>query len=467
VNLNIKRYCKGSSLIGILFLVLGMFLLSPVQGSESLPLLGENASINIEQERRIGAEFYQRLLDQGVIETNPILNQYLNDLGARLLSGIENRVRDYTFFIVKDFGINAFAVPGGFIGVNIGLISHAQNQDQLASVLAHEIAHVRLTHSLQLMQKSSGVSKASMLAILAGLVLGGHNSELGSALVFGSAAGGQQAMINFTRENEYEADRLGIQLLQNGNFDTQGMVDFFKVMQRFAGSSEFQNIEYLRTHPVHTNRISEAQNRVKLVDRGLLDPDYFPMFKDYLEYFSSDRLETSGSNYRKALAQINVGKFELADRSLRQLYQQDSENIWYGYAFAENLEYLGQRHQAERVYRRLLEIFPDEFALSLRLIRLLKSEGEFESALVIARRLERGNSDNKSVYIELAEIYQKLKRPVFGMMAEAEYHRLSANPTLAIKLYNSVINSTEADVATKSRARAKLAEITRSKKQNK
>ena len=466
MNLNNKRYCRGSNPIGRLFLVLGMCFFSQVQGSESLPLLGENASINIEQERKIGADFHQRLLDQGVIETLPILNQYINELGARLLSGIENRARDYTFFIVKDFGVNAFAVPGGFIGVNIGLIARAQNQDQLASVLAHEIAHVRLMHSLQLMQKSSDVSSASMLAILAGLMLGSYDSELGSALVFGSAAGSQQAMINFTRENEYEADRLGIELLQNGNFDTQGMVDFFKIMQRIAGSSEFQNIEYLRTHPVHANRISEAQNRVKSGHRGLLDPDYFPMFKDYMEYFSSDRLEASGSDYRKALAHIKVGQFELADRILRQLYQQDGENIWYGYAFAENLEYLGQRDEAERVYRKLLEIFPGEFALSLRLLRLLKSAGEFESALAIARRLERSNSDDKTIYIELAEIYQKLNQPVFSMMAKAEYHGLAGNPTLATKLYNSVIDSAEADLATKSRARAKLAKIAQSKKRN-
>ncbi len=458
-----KQHCSRFGLMGFLSLVLGMCFITPVRGNEPLPQLGENASINIEQERKIGADFYQRLLDRGLVETNPILNGYLNDLGARLLSGVENRVRDYTFFIVKDTGVNAFAVPGGFIGVNIGLIMRAQNQDQLASVLAHEVAHVRLMHSLDLMQKSSGVSNASMLMILAGLVLGSHNSELGSAVIFGSAAGSRQAMINFTRENEYEADRLGIELLQNGNFDAQGMVDFFKVMQRQAGSSEFLNIEYLRTHPVHANRISEVQNRVKLVDRGLLDPDYFPMFKNYLEYFSFDQLEVSGSNFRKALAQIKVGRFESADRALRQLYQQDSENIWYAYAFAENLENLQQRDQAEQVYRELLEIFPDEFALSLRLIRLLKSVAEFESALVIARRLEKHNSQEKIVYIELAEIYQKLNQPVFGMMAEAEYHRLAGNPALAIKLYNLVMDAAESDLTTQSRARAKLAEISQSK----
>ena len=451
--------CEGFNLIGVLILVLGMGFHSQLQGEDDLPLLGENAAINIEQERQIGAQFYRHLVARGLVETSPILHQYLNELGARLLSGIENRARDYTFFIVKDMRVNAFAVPGGFIGVNIGLITRAQNQDQLASVLAHEIAHVRLRHSLQLMQKSDSVSTAAMLSLLAGLVLGGYNSELSSALIFGSTAGSQQAMINFTRDNEYEADRLGMELLQNGNFNPQGMVDFFKLMQRIAGSSEFQNIEYLRTHPVSANRISEAENRVKLMAIGKLDPDSFLMFRDYLEYFSSDKPGQFGSDFRKALGHIKVGQFELADRTLRRLYQQDSENIWYGYAFAENLENLGQLDQAEQVYRELLEIFPDELAFSLRLIRLLKSGGEFESALVIARRLEKSNPYNKNVYIELAGIYEQLNRPVFRMMAEAEYHRLAGNPVLAIKLYDGVIDSAETDLATASKARAKRDEI--------
>ena len=458
-----RRSHRSYGFIKLLLLVMAASFLSVVQADESLPLLGENAAINIEQEYKIGAKFYRRLLEKGVIETDPILDAYINELGARLLLGIENRVRDYTFFIVRDIGINAFAVPGGFIGVNIGLILRAQNQDQLASVLAHEIAHVRLTHSLQLMKKSSSVGNAAMLSLLAGLLLGSYDSEVASALVFGSAAGSQQAMINFTRENEYEADRLGMELLQNGNFNAQGMVDFFKIMQRSAGSSEFQNIEYLRTHPVSTNRISEAQSRVKPKSVGLLDSNYFPMFREYLEYFSFDQVKASGSTYRKALSYIKVGQFDRADQSLRELYLRDSENIWYGYAFAENLENLGRLDQAQQVYRELLDIYPDEYALSLRLVRLLKSGNEFEAALLITRRLEKRFPDDKTLYKELAEIYRELNRPVFRMMAEAEYHQLVGSPLLAIKLYNSVIDSDETDLATESRARAKLAELSESK----
>ena len=115
VNLINRHYRRDTYFTWVLLLVLGICWLSQARSNDDLPLLGENSAINIEQEYKIGAKFYRRLLEEGVIETDPILDGYINELGARLLSGIENRVRDYTFFIVKDFGVNAFAVPGGFI----------------------------------------------------------------------------------------------------------------------------------------------------------------------------------------------------------------------------------------------------------------------------------------------------------------------------------------------------------------
>jgi predicted Zn-dependent protease len=452
-------HCIESSVIVGVFLVLTLYFQTEVHAQGDLPLLGENSVINIEQEKRIGYAFYRRLLEQGVVETNPILHNYINELGARLLSNLDLRLRDYHFFIVKDLSVNAFAVPGGYIGVNVGLILRTQNQDQLASVLAHEISHVRLMHGLQLMEKYRGVNYTSIISMLAGILLAGVNPELGAAVLFGGAAGSQQAMINYTREYEYEADRLGIELLQGGNFDPQGMVDLFRLMERISGNSEFQSIEYLRTHPVNDNRISEVENRIRSMTVSKSGPDYFPMFRDYLLYLSLDRIEYAGSNFRKALAQIKIGEFALANQSLEKLYRQDSENVWYGYVYAENLENLNQLDEARQVYQKLLEIYPDQFALSLRYIRLLKSAGDFDSALVVAQRLEKRYSREKRIYKELSEIYSEMQQPINRMMAEAEYHRLSGNYQLAINLYDTVIGSPQTDDATESRAMAKRAEI--------
>ena len=136
-----NKVSLGSRLTG-LFIGL-LFMVTPILANDALPLLGENSAISLAQEKTIGQQFYEQLLAEDLVETSPILDRYINDLGNRLLSSMQNRSREYRFFIVKSASVNAFAVPGGYIGINAGLIKKARTQHQLASVLAHEIAHVK------------------------------------------------------------------------------------------------------------------------------------------------------------------------------------------------------------------------------------------------------------------------------------------------------------------------------------
>lgn len=420
-----------------------------------LPTLGEDSTINIERETRLGRSVYDRLMESGLIETQPLLDRYINDLGFLLLAGVENRVRDYRFFIVRDDSVNAFALPGGYIGVNRGLIRQARTQHQLASVLAHEIAHVRLMHGLDLMNKSKESSNSTILALLAGLLLGGVDSQLGAAVLYGGIAGSQQALVNFTRENEYEADRLGFQLLDNAQFDPNGMVEFFSIMSQLSGSSELGSIEYLRTHPVGENRVAEAIGRIARSSTGRDQVGDYLQFKDYLLYTSTDHLPQKGSEFQRALALVQAGDFNTANRALNQLYKKDPDNMWYSIAFAENLERLGREDEAELVYRRLLDIFPGDYVLSMNLLRLLKLSGRYQSALIIARRIETRHPEDRQVYFELSGLYDSLNRPALRMMAEAEYHRITGNSRQAVKLYDQVLEMPDTDLATASRAREK------------
>ena len=426
-----------------------------VRASSDLPELGENSQLNIEYEYQLGRSVYKRLLDRGLIETHPLLNRYINDMGARLLSGIDNRVREYNFFIVRDDAVNAFALPGGYIGINRGLIEASQTEHQLASVMAHEIAHVRLRHGLDLLEKSRGVSSAAILATLAGLLLGGVDSQVGAAVLYGGVAGSQQSLVNFTRENEYEADRYGVELMQTAGFDARGMAEFFEILSQLSGNSELGNIEYLRTHPVSSNRVAEAQNRARNQGITVTRLEDFPLFKDFLQYVSRDHLPDQGSQYLRSLAAIQAADYQRAHQQLSGLYQQDSENIWYSIAYAETLEHLGQEDNAELVYRRLLDIFPGDYVLSMRLLRLLRLSHQNHSALVIARDLENRYPLRRQVYFELSEIYEALQRPALRLMAEAEFHSLNGNPQQAVRLYDAVLNSNDADLATESIAREK------------
>jgi len=424
--------------------------------SSELPSLGENSAINIRYETQLGRSVYERLLAAGLVETHPLLDRYINELGYRLLAGIDPRVRGYRFFIVRDDAVNAFALPGGFIGINRGLIRHAHTQHQLASVMAHEIAHVHLMHGIDMMKKGGEVNSATLLTMLAGLLLGSVDSQVGSAVLFGGAAAGQQAMVNFTRENEYEADRIGIGLMDDASFDTVGMVEFFTIMSKLSGGG---GIEYLRTHPLDNNRIAEASGRAG-TNPGRGDQiDNYSLFRDYLLYISNDHLSNQGSAYLRALAAVKAGDYANADQMLSSLYDDHNENIWYSIAFAENLELLGRESEAELIYRRLLDIFPGDYVLSVRLLHLLVASGRNQSALIIARRLEVEYPREMQIYFLLSEIYKALRRPALQMMAEAEFHRLNGNPRQSIRLYDQVLQTAGADVATLSKAREKRQQL--------
>ncbi len=447
---------RHSSFTGSLVVTLLLLVSTAVSGASSdLPSLGENSAINIERETQLGRSVYNRLQAAGLVESHPLLDRYINELGFRLLAGIDNRVRGYRFFIVRDDAINAFALPGGYIGINRGLIALAKTQHQLASVMAHEIAHVELRHGLDMMEKGGEINSATLLTMLAGLLLGSVDSQVGSAVLFGGAAAGQQAMVNFTRENEYEADRIGIQLMGDAHFDTVGMVEFFSIMGKLSSSGEIGGIEYLRTHPLDSNRVAEAMGRVRN-DPGSGDQiDNYLLFKDYLRYSSTDHLPIQGSPYLRALAALKAANYTLAEQMLSDLYFLNNENIWYSIAYAECLEYLGREAEAELVYRRLLDIFPGDYVLSLRLLNLLVSSGRNQSALEIARRLEIEYPREMQIYFLLSEIYRSLQRPALQKMAEAEYHLLNGNPRQSIRLYDEVLQQADADQATLSKAREK------------
>ncbi len=436
-------------------------VLSPVAGSanSALPQLGDSSRISIERETRLGESVYNRLLARGLIETQPLLDRYINDLGFRLLAGVNNRVREYRFFIVRDDSVNAFALPGGFIGINRGLILQARTQHQLASVMAHEIAHVHLRHGLDMMERGQSLSNAAIMAMLAGLLLGGGDSQLGSAVLFGGVAGSRQAMVNFTRDNEYEADRFAVELMRNAGFDTRGVAEFFRIMASLSGTSELGSIEYLRTHPVNSSRVAEAAARVQELDPREDQLDDYNLFRDFMRYTSSDHLPEQGSDYLRSLALIRAAEHQRANQLLERLYRGDSENIWYSIAYAENLEQLNRVDEAELVYRRLLDIFPGDYVLSIRLLRLLKLEGRYQSSLLLARALENRFPDRPEIYFELSDLYDSLDKPALKRMAEAEYHRINGNPQQAVRLYDQILKSGNADLATESEAREKRLQL--------
>ena len=229
-----------------------------------LPDIGESAGayISPEQEHKIGEAFYRNLRSEGKVVDDPELQAYIQSIGEKLASHAEAQPSPFTYFLVDDSEINAFAVPGGFVGVNTGLVLLTESESELASVLAHETSHVTQHHMARMFEAASRMSIPSAIAMLGAIALGVMSPQAGQAAIAAVAAGQQQYALNFTRANEEEADRIGMDLLERSGFNPEAMPSFFERLQTANRYNDPANVpEFLRDHPVTTNRIADARAR--------------------------------------------------------------------------------------------------------------------------------------------------------------------------------------------------------------
>jgi predicted Zn-dependent protease len=266
--------------------------------AQALPDLGDISQVRLSptQERKLGETIVREARAQGGILNDPEVNDYLNELGHRLVSVSPDAKQDFEFFAVPDSGINAFALPGGYIGVNTGLILLAQSESELASVLAHEITHVTQRHiarQLQGQQDGLLMSLAALaLAVLAARAGGASSGDAAQAAIATSQALALQSRLNYTREFEYEADRIGFQRLVSAGFDPRATATFMEKLQRSSRFLEGNAPSYLRTHPITYERIAEAQARAENVPyRQVADSLDFFMVRALLRSYQGEARE--------------------------------------------------------------------------------------------------------------------------------------------------------------------------------
>lgn len=261
-----------------LALLLSLALAFPAQALD-LPDLGDVAASELSPaaERRIGEQIIQQIRwrDAAYLD-DPEIEEYVNRLGHRLVAASEDPLREFDFFVVRDPTLNAFALPGGYIGVHSGLILAARSESELASVLGHEIAHVTQRHIAQLFGKQSQTSMVMLASLLVAVLAARSNSQLSQAAIAAGQAGAIQSQLGYTRGFEREADRVGLQTLEQAGFDVRGMPGFFERLQRDSRLYENNAPAYLRTHPLTTERIADMENRASSMPyRQVLDsPDF-------------------------------------------------------------------------------------------------------------------------------------------------------------------------------------------------
>ena len=357
-----------------------------------------DAILNKSMEAQIGRAIMRSIRNSGVVVEDPQINEYINDIGHRIAAQTNDGDHDFTFFVVQYERINAFALPGGYIGVHTGLIDATRNEHELAGVIAHEIAHVTQRHIARSIHASSRQSILSTALMLGALILGAASgdsdvAQAGMAVAQGTAA---QQQINFTRSNEHEADRIGISALAGAGFDPHGMSSFFEVMSRQQLSAPDERMpEFLRTHPVTSTRIAEARTRASEYPRARADDSTnygisqarlrvaaFDTPEQAVEYFERRdyALQTDIERYGRAVAYQRDGRDADAKRIFEDLVESDKKVIAYHIGLGQAQLALEQYAAGRKTFDRAVELFPRNVPLVINYGEMLLQLGEADEA---------------------------------------------------------------------------------------
>ena len=344
--------------------------IASVAQTERLDLPDMGASADTIISRAEAAEYAQALLRQmrayEVLNEDPLISAFFEDMGYRLASNSNRPDQPFTFVVINQDVVNAFAAPGGVIALYSGLILAADDENEVAGVLSHEIAHITQQHLYRAIESQQAMTIPLALAMLGLVLLGGGSGEAVQGALLGGQAAAVQAQINFTRSNESEADRIGIQTLSLAGYNPMGMAEFFGKMGRITRSMGEGPPEYLRTHPVSVSRVTEAKNRAE----NLPEP---PASEQRDFYLVQARLRAQIEEYPDAALKWFDHRLERADTS-----QAESDAIYYGKAIS--LQRKGEYIEARKMLLSLIAR-DQHMAYELQLADLDLDSGNGNAAL--------------------------------------------------------------------------------------
>jgi len=441
-------------------LPLFILLLTTSTGSSAnieLPSIGEGASAaSLAEEKRLGQTWLRLYRRQVPISSDPYLIDYTEDLLQRLAK--ENRAAGdkFSLVIVRNASLNAFAVPGGIIGVNTGLYNYAQTEDQFASVLAHELAHLSQRHYARRVEQQKGQQLLNMAALLGSLIIAATGGgDAGIAAIQATQAGIIDQQLRFSRSFEEEADRIGMTTLVNAGFDIHSMADMFQQMQR-ASQFSSEPPEFLLTHPVTARRIADAENRSRnfpkqnspssldydlIRSRVLFKQEETPQqaiarFESELKGFSPSE---EGSRYGLVLSFIAAKQFDKASSTLVPLFEQFPEhpNLISAQADID----AGNKNLPTAIARieKALEKAPESYPLNVHYSRLLASNNNFKQSVDVLNSLRVRRPTDPFVWYHLAELAGLAGDIMTLHKARAEYFILYGDFDSAENQLNNLI----------------------------
>ena len=451
------------------FLLLILLSTAEISAQESAPELGDPYStvLSLKNEELIGLSSFRRLQKFNYIINDPLISSYINYLGNLLSRNLLDGDRRYTFFVVNSEQINAFAIPGGYIGLNAGLILLTENEAQLASVVAHEISHVKLRHTAEMMANSRRNSIPLWIGIFAGIFSG--NPKASVAALQAGIGFSSQKNINLIRSNEVEADTLGLQILESSEFNTAEMAKLFELMQNAKGDVQ-KNLAYLSTHPMFEERISNSQNRSSASNNKMINSSQdFSYIKNIIEVsltldinqaIKNTKSSDIISRHKKALLYQKKSGFDKSLKILKKDLENEPTNLYIASAYIDGLLGVNKIDEAINELNYLKKLSPLNKIYPYKLASIYADYGK--GSAVLAKSVEN-NKDfynlNPDFHRMMSKIYLLENNKYQGSLYLSDYYVLIDNIKMSLDVLSDASKSNLVSKTEKKRLLNKRSEI--------
>ncbi len=448
----------------------------------NLPDIGSSADtvMTLREQRELGQEFMKWVRKSLDVSSDPLLTDYVQTLGNRLVSASRDQSGSYNFFVVEDPQINAFAGPSGNIGINTGLILAAETESELAAVIAHEIAHVSQRHLLRSFAAQKQMTVPATALIIAAAVLGAAvDGQAGAAALMGAQGMLAQRQINFTRANEEEADRIGIDTLARAGHDPFAMPGFFQKLTRASRVYDSGAPELLRTHPVTTDRIADALSRAERFGhsqkpdslrfhlvRARLRMLGYGRGEQAVDHFSNTlakgryRDETA-ERYGYAVALARVGRLGDAAKQLAPLLNEHPSQVEFVVLAAELDRRRGDTAGAVRDLKSAVGLHPGSWPLQQTYAEALIAAGKPKQALDTLERLVSLRPGIAPVYQLMADAAGKAGERAQSMRWRAEYLYRTGDTEPAVRQLELALRQPGLDFHSASKIQVRLDQLRR------
>lgn len=457
------------------YVIAGWLLLTPLAMADGLPDLGDVSQTVLTplQERAIGETAMREIQDSGMMVSDAEVVDYVSGLGYRLAANSPDNAQHFRFFALNDGTINAFAMPGGFIGVHTGLLLSAENESELASVLGHEIGHVVQHHMARMIAQQDRAMIPSLAAMALAILAARANPQMGTAGMMAAQAGMVQRQLDYTREHEREADRIGLQILNDSGFDARAMPAFFEILLKGTRFMDGSAPSFLRTHPLTTERIADVRNRVEqLPYRQVPDTLEFQLIRAKLRAGQGEARQTvaemqqslkdkrysseTAQHYGLAVALMRVRDFAKARVELNWLRSNAPRHAMID-TLAANLEVAeGRPQQALSQFQNGLALFPTHRGLIYGCAELLLQMGRADEALKLAQDKVQTFPDDAYLYELQAQAYGKKGKQMLLHQAQGEAYFRQYDLGSAVEQFELAKKSNDGDFYQQSIVEARL-----------